>query len=157
MKLEDAAALFAAPGQPQSLYKWLEDETKRLIGHKLFTLLYVDGAEVARIYSSNGKAYPVAGRKPMNQTAWAEVVLHGKRPWLGRTMAEIRWAFFDHELIQSLGCGACINVPVIYDAAVIGTMNILDAEGAYDETSVAKVSHLAPLLTPAFLVEARGG
>ncbi len=157
MTLDDAAQLFAAPDQPHFLYQWLESETKRLVGHKLFTLLYVDGAEVARVYSSNSRAYPLAGRKEMGPTAWGAVVIEGKRPWFGRTMTEIRWAFPDHELIASLGCGACINLPVVYDGRTIGTMNMLDAEGAYEETSLARVAHLAPLLVPAFLLAARGG
>jgi hypothetical protein len=47
-------------------------------------------------------------------------------------------------------------VPVLYDGAVIGTMNVLDAEHSYTEASVAGIAPLAQLLVPAFLLAARG-
>ena len=150
--LESLAACLAAPGQPETLYRALEAETQRLVGHKLFTLLYVDGQEVARVYSSNPTAYPVFGRKPMGPTPWGKHVLEGKKPYLGRDAAAIRWAFFDHELIASLGLGSVINIPIVYDGATIGTMNLLDAEHHYTEAHVAPVAALAPMLIPAFLL-----
>jgi hypothetical protein len=150
-------AILARSGQPETLYKWLDKEVKNRIGHRLFTLLYVDGNEVARVYSSQPGAYPLKGRKPMGPTPWGAHVVHGQKPWLGRTMADIRWAFPDHELIASLGCGACINVPVLYDGAVIGTMNVLDAELSFSEDSVTGIVPLAQLLIPAFLLAASGG
>ena len=142
-------------GQPQAMYRSVEEETQRLVGHKLFTLLHVDGADVARVYSSNTAAYPVFGRKPMGPTPWGKHVLENRMPYLGTTAADIRWAFFDHELIASLGLGSVINIPVVYDGKTIGTMNLLDAEGHYNEAHVANVVALAPLLVPAFLLAAK--
>jgi hypothetical protein len=149
-------AILGRPGQPETLYAWLDGEVKSRIGHMLFTLLYVDGTEVARVYSNRPDAYPLKGRKPMGLTPWGAHVITGRQPWLGRTMTEIRWAFPDHALIASLGCGACINLPVLYDGAVIGTMNVLDAESRYTEASVVTVAPLAQLLVPAFLLAMRG-
>uniref|UniRef100_UPI001C08BFA3 hypothetical protein n=1 Tax=Acinetobacter baumannii TaxID=470 RepID=UPI001C08BFA3 len=60
----------AEPGQPTRLYKALELATAELVGHKLFTLLYVDGQDVARVYSSKPAEYPVSGRKTMGETPW---------------------------------------------------------------------------------------
>jgi hypothetical protein len=149
-------SLLGQPGQPATLYRFLDAEVKRRIGHRLFTLLYVDGNEVSRVYTNNPEAYPVGGRKPMGPTDWGRHVIDGKQPWLGATLKEIAWAFPDHPLIASLGCGACINAPVIYDGAVIGTMNVLDAEGAYTPDSVSAIAPLAQLLVPAFLLAMRG-
>lgn len=146
------AATLERPGQPGALYRAMEAETKRLVGHTLFTLLYVDGAEVARVHSNMPEAYPVSGRKPMGPTPWGAHVIAGRKPYLGRDMAAIRWAFFDHELIASLGCGSVINIPIVYDGATIGTMNLLDAEHHYTEADVPKVAALAPMLIPAFLI-----
>jgi GAF domain-containing protein len=150
------AASLAAPGQPQTLFAALERETQALVGHKLFTLLFVDGADVARIYSNRPGEYPVSGRKTMGATPWGKHVLEEQRPYLGRDREAIRWAFFDHELIGSMGLGSVINVPVIYDGTTIGTMNLLDAEHHYRAEHVAPVARLAPLLVPAFLA-ARAG
>jgi len=146
--------LLAEPGQPETLYRALQEETRRLVGHRLFTLLYVDGTDVARVWSSHPAEYPTSGRKQMTETPWGTHVLAGGQPYLGRDVAGIRWAFPDHALIESMGLGAVINLPVRYDGQTIGTCNLLDAEHAYDEAALAKVLPLAPLLVPAFL-EAR--
>lgn len=150
----DLLATLAEPGQPTRLYEALDKATAALVGHKLFTLLYVDGQDVARVHSNRRVEYPVSGRKTMGETDWGRHVLKGRQPYLGRDRAAIRWAFFDHELIDSMGLGSVINIPVIYDGEAIGTMNLLDAEHHYRDEHVAPVARLAPLLIPAFL-EAR--
>jgi GAF domain-containing protein len=141
----------AHPGQPETMFKALDEAARDRVGHQLFTLLFVDGSDVARCYSSRPAEYPVAGRKPMGATPWGALVLRQQQPFVGRDKAAIRWAFFDHELIESMGLGAVINIPVIYDGATIGTMNVLDAEHAYTEDQIPLLLELAPLLIPAFL------
>ncbi|MEQ9815569.1 MAG: GAF domain-containing protein [Azospirillaceae bacterium] len=155
-RVTDAAG---RPGQPGPLYDALSDGVKRLVGHKLFTLMFLDmkRGEAARIYSNRPEEYPVGGRKPLGEmTDWGRHVIGGRQPWLGRTDADIRWAFFDHELIRSLGCGACINLPVLWDGAILGTMNILDAEHAYHPVDVATVTPLAAFLTAPYLAAIAG-
>ncbi len=141
----------AEKGQPLPVFKALDDLCKELVGHELFTLLYVDGQEVARIYSNRPEEYPVSGRKLMGPTPWGDLVLKNRQPFIGYDKEAIRWAFFDHELIESMGLGSVINVPVIYDDAVIGTLNLLAPEHYYREEQVALVEQLAPALVPAFL------
>lgn len=149
---DDLLALLQEPGQPATLYRELDRRLARLVGHRLFTLLYVDGEEVARVYSSRPDEYPVSGRKPMGRTPWGEQVLGRCEPYLGVDRASIRWAFFDHALIESMGLGSTLNVPVVYDGACLGTVNLLDAEHHYGLEHVALVTALAPLLVPAFLL-----
>jgi hypothetical protein len=145
------------PGQPEITFTALDRLTKSLVGHQLFTLLYVDGDEVARVYSNRPAEYPVSGRKPMGQTPWGDLVLKERKPYLGRDKQGIRWAFFDHALIESMGLGSVINIPVVYDGACLGTMNLLDAEHHYRPEHVAPVAAFAPLLVPAFLEARRRG
>ena len=152
--LVEGLSALAKPNQPEATFRALDALTKRLIGHQLFTLLYRDGEEVARVYSNRPAEYPVSGRKRMGPTPWGDLVLNRCQPYLGRDKAAIRWAFFDHALIESMGLGSTINLPVVYDGACIGTINMLDAEFHYTEEHVARVAPLAPLLIPAFL-EAR--
>ena len=145
------------PGQPEIIFTALDRLTKSLVGHQLFTLLYVDGDEVARVYSNRPAEYAVSGRKPMGKTPWGDLVLKNQKPYLGRDKQGIRWAFFDHALIESMGLGSVINIPVVYDGACLGTMNLLDAEHHYRPEHVAPVAALAPLLIPAFLEARRRG
>jgi hypothetical protein len=154
MSVLDILGQLSAPGQPERLYVALDREAKVRVGHGLFTLLYVVGNEVARVYSSRPAEYPLGGRKPMGNTPWGDLLIKQSKPYLGVDKAGIRWAFYDHALIESLGLGSVINIPVVYDGSTIGTMNLLDAEHHYREEHVALVEPLAPLLVPAFL-EAR--
>lgn len=151
---DDAMALsrlFASSGQPQTVFEAFDAITKRLVGHELLTMLYVDGSEVARIYSNQPAQYPVFGRKLVAKTPWGDHVLTGRRSFLGRDKASIRWAFSDHVLIESMGLGSVINVPALYNGETIGTINLLAPEGFYREEHVAPIEQLAPLLVPAFL------
>lgn len=148
---ETLLPLLAQPGQPEALYRALEEETRRRVGHKLFTLLYADGEEVARVYSNRPEEYPVFGRKHMGPTPWGDLVMKQKKPFVGSDMDGIRWAFFDHELIASMGLGAVINIPIVYGGEIVGTMNMLDAEHSYTQADADKVADLAPLLIPAYL------
>jgi hypothetical protein len=147
--------LLAQPGQPETLFRAFDALTQRLVGHELLTMLLVDGAEVARLYSSRPVEYPVLGRKPMGPTPWGAHVLQAGKAFLGRDMAAIRWAFFDHELIASMGLGSVINVPALYDGHVVGTINLLAPEGFYQEAHIAPIARLAPVLVPAFLAARR--
>ena len=88
----------------------------------------------------------VTGRKPMRTTEWGERLMVRRRPWLGRNVEDIRWAFFDHALIESLGCGSCINAPVAAFGRVYGTLNVLDAPLAYDQAQVPVVEAIASFL-----------
>ena len=142
-----------SPGQPEMLFRALKRETGELVGHKLFTLLHVtgNGRIVARIYTSQTQAYPVGGTKEMGPTPWGAHVLEGQQPYIGRNAADIRWAFFDHELIASLGCASVINIPVRYDGRVVGTANLLHQENWYRQEHIPVLDTLCALLVPAFL------
>lgn len=152
-ELRLCAAALGDPAGPPSLYQAVQTSLRRLIGYRLFTLLITvaDGAEVERIWSSDASAYPVTGRKGMGPTPWGDLVLKGRQPWLGNDAAAIRWAFPDHELIASLGLASCINIPVVAFGQTLGTINILDREGAYAPADMATAGLFAPVLAAPFL------
>ena len=88
--LFELSRLLAEPGQPETLFRSFDAVAARLVGHELFTLLYVDGQEVARIYSNRPAQYPVFGRKPMGPTPWitdrsSSTLLPTTRPSLSAT------------------------------------------------------------------------
>lgn len=137
---------------PQAAFRAVDAAIHDLIGHKLFTVLVrcEGGEEVQRVYSSHPDQYPVQGRKRMGPTPWGDLVLDRKQTFLGSDMAAIRWAFPDHELIASMGLGSVINVSVQQGGDILGTLNVLDREGAYtSQDQVALVRSFTPLLIPA--------
>ncbi|CAH1651841.1 conserved hypothetical protein [Hyphomicrobiales bacterium] len=147
----------AADASPEAAYQAVDKAVADLLGHKLFTILVrcENGEEVERVYSSQPVAYPVQGRKRMGPTPWGDLVLKRKQTFLGPDVAAIRWAFPDHELIESLGLGSVINVSVQQGGEILGTLNVLDREGAFtSEDQVALVRSFTPFLIPA-LTKAR--
>jgi hypothetical protein len=140
-------------GPTEEIFKAVEKGTADTVGHKLFTLLYVapNGKRVKRMYSNMPKEYPVGGYKEIRETEWHKQILGQKEPWVGYNAKDIEWAFFDHKLIVSLGCESAMNIPVLYNGRLLGTMNLLDAAGRYKETDPKHCEPFAALLVGPFL------
>jgi hypothetical protein len=83
--------------------------------------------------------------------AFREKVFGTHQPFLGRKPADFAPYFPDHDFIVSLGLGAVINVPLVFDGAALGSVNILDREGAYDEKHVETATAIARMVVPALL------
>ena len=141
------------PGQPQALFGALDAALGAVIGHKLFTLMryHARTGESERIYTTHPREYPVGGKKALNPTAWTEQVLRRQQPYLGRAPEDVATVFFDHALIASLGCGSVLNVPVVWDGRVLGTLNLLHEANWYDETDAPLGLLFAALAIPAWL------
>ncbi|MBX9454624.1 MAG: GAF domain-containing protein [Rhizobium sp.] len=138
------AALEEKGGQPDKAFAALEAMTRELVGVKLFTVMTSDTSKhlSERVYSSMPDVYPVSGTKPYNETHWSEITLKNKQTFVANTIGDIAKVFDDHELILSLGCESVINVPIIVDGAVIGTINCLHEEGFYTEDRVKAADQL---------------
>ncbi len=147
----------AATGQPGASYQAFDALCARCFGHRLFTILAWDGAadEVERVYSSRPSHYPVSARKRMGPTPWGQHVLKGGRCWLGSGVQDMQWAFPDHQVIAGLGCGACLNAPVRWNGRVLGAVNVLDAEGAYQPSDLDVLDGLSGFLVSPLLVRAQ--
>ncbi len=134
----------ASPGQPAKAFEALEALTKELVGVKLFTVMTSSEASKTseRVYSNMPDAYPVSGTKPYHDNVWSDITLRDKQTFVANTIDDIAKVFDDHELIKSLGCESVINVPVIIDGTVVGTINCLHDEGFYTQDRVAAAEAL---------------
>jgi hypothetical protein len=141
------------PGPSDRFFMTVDRALADTVGHKLFTLLYVapNGRRVKRLYTNMPKEYPVGGYKEITDSPWHRHVIQGRRAWVGYNAKDVAWAFFDHELIVSLGCESAVNVPVVYAGRVLGTLNLLDGSGHYKESDVARIEPFAALLIGPFL------
>ena len=144
----DLSRALAAPDQPWPAFSAFDRLCAEAFGHRLFTILaWQAGAdELERIYSSRPAEYPVSARKRMGPTPWGAHVLRQGRPWLGVNAEDMRWAFPDHALIASLGCAACLNAPVRWNGTVLGAINVLDAEGAYEQADLDALETISVFL-----------
>jgi hypothetical protein len=151
-----AEALMQA-GQPQALFLALDRAMGATLGHRLFTVLryHPEAQETERLYTSQGAAYPVGGRKAVRPTPATACLFGERRPYIGRTAADIRASFGDAELILSLGCESVLNLPVVFDGRILGTVNLLHAAGWYDAGDVPLGLTFAALAVPGYLAAAR--
>lgn len=130
----------------------VEHQVRAAVGARLFTVLawIPRHRALRRVHSSHPDEYPVGGEKTVEvDGGWLEQCIVAQQPYLGPDRAAVRAIFADHELIAELGCGAVINVPVLDNGQTLGVLNILDAEGSYDDKAVVRASSLAALAVPA--------
>jgi transcriptional regulator with GAF, ATPase, and Fis domain len=149
----DIQQAWAAPKQPEAVLDAVGRALSQTVGYRLYTVTQMlkGGREVERIHSTNQDVYPVGGRKPVLPNAYSERVRTQMQPFLGRTVADFAPYFPDHETIAGLGLGSVINLPIVYAGAVLGTVNILDREYAYDTQHVEPAMTIARQLLPALL------
>lgn len=154
--MTDLTAAVADPNQPQATFQALEALVDQTIGVKLFTMMQIDRARgVAwRNYTNMPKAYPASGAKPMQDNAWSDLVEKRQQTFVANSIEEIAAVFPDHDLIQSLGCESCINIPIVITGQVVGTLNCLHAAGHYTPARVAASETLKQPGALAFLLAA---
>jgi len=151
------ARAMRSPASPEAALTALDAAMGATIGHKLFTCLLHHPAarESERRYTNQPAAYPVGGRKPVPDSAWARRLFVEREPYIGYTADDIREVFFDHVLIASLGCASVLNVPVVHDGRTLGVLNLLHEARWYDEADAPLAQVFAALAAPAFLKLAR--
>ncbi len=109
------------------------------LGTRLFTVTVQDLAlNVARrAYTSHPVEYPVSGTKPLTRDGWYDHCITGQTTFVANTAPEFAKYFFDHELITSLGLGSCINIPLVENGTVLGTINLLAEEQHFTAEKLA--------------------
>ncbi|KKC39741.1 hypothetical protein WH87_06265 [Devosia epidermidihirudinis] len=152
------AAISQAKGAEQA-FAALQALTEATVGAKLFTYMTVDMEEEVsrRAYTSDAKNYPTSGTKPIRYDSWFDIVHKDRQYFIANTIADIAKVFPDYELIDSLGCQSVVNLPVIIEGELVGTVNMLHVDGYYTPERVAQIRELIAVPAKlAALVAARG-
>lgn len=154
--MNDLVSALAKTDQPEATFKALERRVQDVIGAKLFTLTDINLIdEIAhRFYTNMPVAYPVSGEKKITPNAWTAQVLERHQTFVANTIDEIAQVFPDHDLIQSLGCESCINIPIVVRGRVIGTLNCLHEAHHYTPSRVKNAEGLKHDGALAFLLRA---
>ena len=89
---ETCLAALQQPGPPETLFKAVDQALAEVVGHKLFTLLYVapGGKRVKRLYTNMPKEYPVGGYKPVTESDWHKRVVGQRRAWVGYDYEDVK-------------------------------------------------------------------
>jgi GAF domain-containing protein len=154
--MTDFIKAIASTDQPMATFKALEELVDKTIGVKLFTLMEVDNLRgvARRNYSNMPGAYATSGEKPIQDNSWTKQVQGRHQTFVANSIEEIAAVFPDHELIQSLGCESCMNLPIVVNERVIGTLNCLHDAGHFTPERVAAAESLKQAGALAFLLEA---
>jgi hypothetical protein len=156
LEMADVAAILERSKEAadrREVYREIERISQECVGWRLLTILrYVEAdGVVERLYSSDEQAYPVGGRKPLDKIATSHSAMEHGEVFLAATRAEVQSAFFDHELIFSLGISAILNAPIRHGGRRLGTLNLCGEEGAYGAAELASATILAGLIVPSLL------
>lgn len=151
-----ATTIASSENQPEATFKVLEKLVNESIGVKLFTIMERDtNREVSwRSYSNMPEAYPVTGEKPFHDDRWTEQVVKRGESFVANSVEEFADVFSDHEYIASLGCESCLNLPIVINGVLRGTLNCLHDAGHFTPERVAKAEELKLSGAVAFLMAA---
>lgn len=147
----------AKTDQPDATFKALERLVNDTVGVTLFTLMEIDHVKgvARRNYTNMPNEYPVSGEKLMEHNRWSEQVEGRHEIFVANTIEEIAEVFPDANLIASLGCGACMNVPIVVAGRVLGTLNCLNVKGHFTPVRIAAAETLKEAGAIAFLLNER--
>ncbi len=142
-------------GDCRKVYKAVEKLAKETCGYTMFTILRVDEAkkQVVRVHTSNPKKYPVGGTKPIDPNSHNQKILDKNNVFVAPNKAEIKRAYFDYELIYSLGITAILNAPITANGRRLGTLALSGLQGMYGKKEVERSKVIAGLLVPALMAE----
>jgi GAF domain-containing protein len=145
----------ASTNQPMTTFKALEALVHETVGIKLFTLMEVDHERgvARRNYSNMPEAYATSGEKPIQDNLWTAHVHDRQEIFVANSIKDISEVFPDHALIKSLGCESCMNIPIVVNGHLIGTLNCLHAEGHFTPERVAAAESLKQAGALAFLLD----
>ena len=138
-----------------AIYRAVEAIAAETCGWVLLTTLYYDEAKgvVVRLHSSDEKAYPIGGTKPLDRLTENHAIMERGEVALAATKADVKRMFFDHDLIFSLGITAILNAPIRNAGRRLGTLNFCGIEGMYGAAEIERAKILAGLLIPSLLQE----
>lgn len=134
-------AAIAEAKSADAAFAALQALAEATVGVKLFTSMKVDMANDVsrRAYTSDPTNYPTSGTKPINYGPWFDTVHKERAYFIANTIEDISKVFFDHELINSLGCQSVVNMPVIIGGTLVGTVNMLHEAGYYTPERVETI------------------
>lgn len=128
-----------------SIFQSVCDQLQARVGHRLFTVSLVmpESGEAERIFTTSPEVYPLSGTKPVTDTEWTRSMRRGVA-FVANRPQDFGVHFFDLDTIVGLGLGAVVNVPVMREGRQVGSINLLDREGAYQGPVLAECEAVMP-------------
>jgi len=143
----EAAARDGSPAHV--VFARLHDALVTVVGFKVLTVLKLDPITLrsVRLFSSES-SYPIGGTKQHARSAWSEAVLDRGIVYVAHDLAALRATFPDSAAIEATGCGSIIAAPIIFEGAIVGTMNLWHQDGYYDDAKGLRTVPFANAIAP---------
>lgn len=150
-------AALAQPDPKQAAFDALRQLAYDILDLKQFTIMTSDPVRgvASRIYSDDPIPYPVGGEKPIQDNLWTETVLKRQETFVGNSIEDLAEVFPDWEKIQGLGLESCLNLPIIIDGNVVGTLNCLNIAGHFTPGRIEAANQLKLPGATVFLLAAQ--
>ena len=134
----------------------IDEMLGQLYTHRLFTaLLHLpEHGLMKRLYTSDENVSPLGGFKATGSGPWSSHVLGRGEIYVGSNATDIRTVFSEGDMLAARGLEAVLNIPVWHAGRVIGSLNLLNGEGAYDTASHDVAQVVAAMCVPCFIAAA---
>lgn len=154
---EPFVSALAQPDPTEAAFAALRQLAYDTLDLKQFTIMTSDPIRgvASRIYSDDPIPYPVGGEKPIQDNLWTDTVLKRQETFVGNSIEELAAVFPDWEKIQSLGLESCLNLPIIIDRQVVGTLNCLNVAGHFTPERIKAANQLKLPGAAVFLLAAQ--
>jgi GAF domain-containing protein len=156
LTVEDIAGvleLSSSAADPQQVYRAVDGLVRETMGYKLLTVFQPieETSELERVYSSNMADYPIGGRKRLDTINRDPDLARRGEIFLAATPEEVARTYPDRSLLNSLGVGAILNVPIRHAGRWLGTLNCCGEANAYGPEEIGTANVLAQILAPTLL------
>ena len=132
----------------KNVFSLLEKAFQEIIGHKLFTILKYDHNKfmLERMFTNKPIEYPTKGMKKLKKSLWQKCVFEDGNIYIGYNSEDIKNSFPDYELIFKLECKSVMNIPIVNDNFIKGSINILHKENWYNQNHIKSAKILTNLI-----------
>lgn len=132
----------------KNVFFLLEKAFQETIGHKLFTILKYDHNKfmLERMFTNKPIEYPTKGMKKLKKSLWQKCVFEDGNIYIGYNSEDIKNSFPDYELIFKLECKSVMNIPIVNNNFIKGSINILHKENWYNQSHIKSAKRLTNLI-----------
>tara|TARA_B100001094_G_C17930229_1_gene670365 strand:+ start:270 stop:743 length:474 start_codon:yes stop_codon:yes gene_type:complete len=130
------------------IFSLLEKAFFETIGHKLFTILKFDknSFTLERIFTNKPYDYPLFGIKNLQKSFWQKSVLEEGKIYIGYNSNDIKNSFHDYDIILKLGCESVMNIPIVQNEIIKGSVNILHKKNWYSKRHIQSAKLLTSFI-----------
>jgi transcriptional regulator with GAF, ATPase, and Fis domain len=100
---------------------------------------------LTRLFSSRPDVHKIGGRKRVTDSFWTRTVLENGQTLIGSDREDLKKFFSEHETLWAHGWESVLNIPIRANDRTVGSINLHNSAGAYDNIDSAITAIFAQL------------